>query len=68
MDGYGYPKLYSSIPVLEALDLAYNILFGDLDKGEKLVFINELLATIQKDEAGNPYLTKQQKRIIYING
>ena len=68
MDGYGYPKLYSSIPVLEALDLAYNILFGDLDKGEKLVFINELLATIQKDEAGNPYLTKQQKELFILMG
>lgn len=68
MDGYGYPKLYSSIPVLEALDLAYNILFGDLDKGEKLVFINELLATIQKDESGNPYLTKQQKELFILMG
>ena len=46
MDGYGYPKLYNSIPILKCLDLAYNILFSDLDKGEKIVFINELLACI----------------------
>ena len=68
MDGYGYPKLYSSIPVLEALDLAYNILFGDLDKGEKLVFINELLAEIKKTDDGTPYLTPQQKKLFILMG
>jgi len=67
MEGYGYPKLYSSIPVLKALDLAFNILFSDLDKGEKMMFINELLACIQTDQNGKPYLTqKQQEQFILL--
>lgn len=68
MDGYGLPKIYNSIPLFKAVDLCYNILYGDLDKGQKLVFINELLACIQKDKDGNPYLTKQQKEIFILLG
>ena len=67
MEGYGYPKLYSSIPVLKSLDLAFNILFSDLDKGEKMMFINELLACIQVGQDGKPYLTpKQQEQFILL--
>ena len=67
MEGYGYPKLYSSIPVLKSLDLAFNILFSDLDKGEKMMFINELLACIQTDQSGKAYLTrKQQEQFILL--
>ena len=67
MEGYGYPKLYSAIPVLKALDLAFNILFSDLDKGEKMMFINELLACIQTDQSGKAYLTpKQQEQFILL--
>lgn len=68
MEGYGYPKLYSSIPVLQALDLAFNILFSDLDKGEKMMFINELLACIQTDQNGKPYLTKKQQEQFILLG
>lgn len=68
MDGYGLPKVYNSIPLFKAVDLCYNILHGDLDKGQKLVFINELLACIQKDKDGNPYLTPQQKEIFILLG
>lgn len=68
MEGYGYPKLYSSIPVLKALDLAYNILYGDLSKGDKLVFINELLSCVSEDVNGNKYLTKQQKELFVLLG
>lgn len=68
MEGYGYPKLYSSIPVLKALDLAYNILYGDLDKGDKLVFINELLSCISEDAEGNKMLSKQQKELFVLLG
>lgn len=68
MDGYGLPKIYNSIPLFKAVDLCYNILHGDLDKGQKLVFINELLACIQKDKDGNPYLTQQQKEIFILLG
>lgn len=68
MVGYGLPKVYNSIIYFEAADLCYNILFGDLDKGQKVVFINELLALIEKDEAGNPYLTPQQKELFVLLG
>ncbi|MGN0352398.1 MAG: hypothetical protein ACI4ES_12165 [Roseburia sp.] len=68
MDGYGLPKIYNSIPLFKAVDLCYNILHGDLDKGQKLVFINELLACIQKDKDGKPYLSPQQKEIFILLG
>ena len=68
MEGYGLPKVYNSIPMFKALDLCYNIMFGDLDKGQKLVFINELLACVQKDENGMAYLTPQQKEVFILLG
>lgn len=69
MEGYGLPKIYGVIPVLKAVDLCYNILYGDLDKGQKLVFINELLACIKMDEkTGLPYLTEQQKELFILLG
>ena len=68
MEGYGYPKLYSAIPILKSLDLAFNILFSDLDKGEKMMFINELLACIQMDQNGKAYLTKKQQEQFILLG
>lgn len=68
MEGYGLPKIYNAIPFFMAVDLCYNILYGDLDKGQKLVFINELLACIQKDEEGRHYLTPQQKELFILLG
>lgn len=68
MEGYGLPKIYNCIPMFEALDLCYNLLHGDLDKSDKLLFINEMLASIQRDENGNPKLTKQQKKLFILLG
>ena len=68
MEGYGLPKIYNAIPLFKAMDLCYNILYGDIDKGNKLVFINELLACIQKDSNGTPYLTQQQKELFILLG
>lgn len=68
MEGYGLPKVYNSIPLFKAVDLCYNLLYGDLGKGDKLVFINELLACIQLDKNGNPYLTPQQKELFVLLG
>lgn len=65
MDGYGYPKLYSAIPVLKALDLAYNILYSDLDKGEKIVLVNEMLCEFDKD-TGKPRLSNEQKKMFML--
>lgn len=68
MDGYGLPKVYNSIPLFKAVDLCYNLLFGDLSKGDKLIFLNELLACIQHDKDGKPYLSPQQKEIFILLG
>lgn len=68
MDGYGLPKVHNNIPLFKAVDLCYNLLYGDLSKGDKLVFINELLACIQLDKNGNPYLTPQQKELFVLLG
>jgi A118 family predicted phage portal protein len=68
MEGYGLPKIYNSIPLLKAVDLCYNLLYGDLSKGDKLVFINELLACIKTKEDGSPYLTPQQKELFILLG
>lgn len=64
MEGYGFPKVLSSIPVFEGLDLCYNILFGDLDKGEKLVLINEMLCKF--DKSGNPITPNEQIKKTFV--
>lgn len=68
MEGYGLPKVYSAIPLFKALDLCYAILYGDLSKGEKLLFINELLAEINKKSDGSISLTPQQKDLFVLLG
>lgn len=69
MEGYGLPKIWNTIPFFKALDLAFNLLYGDLDKGDKLIFINELLACIQRDPVtNNAYLTPQQKKLFILLG
>ena len=69
MEGYGLPKIWNTIPFFKALDLAYNLLYGDLDKGDKVIFINELLACIQRDPQTNEaYLTPQQKKLFILLG
>jgi len=66
MEGYGYPKLHSAIPILRCLDLSFNILFTDLDKGEKMIFINELLCDFKED--GSPVFTPEQKKMFVLLG
>lgn len=68
MAGYGLPKIYNAIPLLKAVDLCYSILYGDLDKGEKLVFINELLSCINEKADGTYELTPQQKELFILTG
>lgn len=67
MDGYGLPKLFGAIPVLKALDLAFNVLFRDLDKADKLILINELLCQFDKDgEVMTP--NEQAKKLFVLLG
>lgn len=68
MEGYGFPKVYNSIALFKAIDLCYNILYGDLDKGEKLVFINELLSCFKRSKEGTHQLTAQQKDLFILLG
>lgn len=68
MTGYGLPKIYGSIPMFMIIDLCFNLLFGDLSKADKLVFLNELLACIKTDKDGKPRLTKQQKEVFILLG
>lgn len=68
MEGYGLPKVYNSIPFFKAIDLCYNILYGDLDKGEKVLFINELLACLKIKDDGEATLTPRQKDLFILLG
>lgn len=64
MTGYGYPKLYGAIGALQALDLCFNVLYGDLDKADKLVLVNELLCKF--DGSGNPITPNEQIKKIFV--
>lgn len=64
MEGYGLPKLLGAIPVLKALDLAFNVLFRDLDKADKLILINELLC--QFDENGKAITPNDQAKKLFV--
>ena len=68
MEGYGLPKVYNAIPLLKAMDLCYFLLYGDLNKSEKLIFINELLTEIKHRKDGTPMMTPQQKDIFILLG
>lgn len=68
MQEYGLPKVYNSIPFFKAIDLCYSILYGDLDKGEKLVFINEMLSCLKQKKDGTAELSPQQKDIFILLG
>lgn len=62
MEGYGLPKLYTAIPILEAMDLCYNVLFSDLDKAEKIILVNDLLCEFDT-RTGKPKITPEQKKL-----
>lgn len=68
MLGYGLPKIYNAIPYFKALDLCYNLLYGDLDKGDKIVFLNELLACLETKKDGTRALSPQHKDLFVLLG
>ena len=64
MEGYGLPKLWNAIPMLKALELCYNVLFGDLDKADKLLLVNEMLCKFDND--GNPITPCDQAKKVFV--
>ena len=64
MAGYGLPKLYNAIPMLKASDLCYNVLYGDLDKADKLLIVNDLMCKF--DENGEPITPNEQAKKLFV--
>lgn len=64
MKGYGYPKLWSAIPNLKIIDLGFTMLKRDLEKADKLILLNERLAS--KDKNGNKIPPSKAMRKIFI--
>ena len=64
MEGYGLPKLWNAIPMLKALELCYNVLFGDLDKADKMLLVNEMLCKFDND--GNPITPCEQAKKVFV--
>ena len=64
MDGYGLPKIDAAIPYFMALELAYTVLYGDLDKGEKMVIVNDLLCGFDKN--GKPIPPNRQAKKTFV--
>lgn len=64
MEGYGLPKLVNAIPMLKALDLCYNVLYGDLDKADKLLIVNDIMCTF--DDNGKPITPNEQAKKLFV--
>ena len=64
MQGYGYPKMYDQIPLLSALDMAFEGLSSDIETSEKLTLVNERLC--QFDDAGRPILPNEQMKRRFV--
>lgn len=66
MDGYGYPKVYGSIPLFLGLDAAFSAFLGDVDKSEAMTFINEKLCGF--DDTGRPIPPNEtmKRRFVFL--
>ncbi|MBD5515370.1 MAG: phage portal protein [Lachnospiraceae bacterium] len=64
MTGYGLPKIHNAIPMLKALDLCYNVLYGDLDKADKLLIVNDLMCKF--DDNGEPITPNEQAKKLFV--
>ena len=74
MDGYGFPKVYASIPLFLNLDAAFNSFFGDIEKSDTITFLNEQL--VDFDDNGTPQEARykgedkigiaQRKRFVFL--
>lgn len=64
MIGYGLPKLKNAIPVLKILELCFNVLYGDLDKADKLLIVNEIMCSF--DDNGKPITPNEQAKKLFV--
>ena len=66
MEGYGYPKVYGSIPIFLGLDAAFSAFLGDVDKSEAITFINEKLCGF--DDTGKPIPPNEsmKRRFVFL--
>lgn len=64
MEGYGLPKLINAIPILEIIDLCFNVLFGDLDKADKLLIVNDIMCKF--DENGEVITPNEQAKKLFV--
>jgi len=64
MDGFGFPKLLSTIPILKGLDAAFTAFLGDLDAAEKITLINEILCGF--DDTGKPIPPNEQMKRRFV--
>ena len=68
MDGFGYPKIWGSIPTLKKLDLCNMVLNGELEKGEKLVLTNEAMVELDRDTGRPKKKTPLMKKLFVFLG
>ena len=67
MYGYGYPKIWNAIPTLKILDLNFTLWRRDIEKADKLVFINDSI--MAKDSQGRlKPMSKSMKKIFAFIG
>ena len=64
--GYGLPKIWNAIPHLKTLDLAYNVLFTDLEKADKIIIANDILCKYNKQ--GEVVQSPEQKKMFVLTG
>ncbi len=50
--------------MLKSLDLCYNVLFGDLDKADKLLIVNDIMCKF--DENGKPITPNEQAKKLFV--
>lgn len=65
MEGFGYPKIYPTIPILACLDAGFTALKGDIETSEKLTLINEALCKF--DDAGRPIPPNEQMKRRFVS-
>ena len=65
-EGYGLPKLWNAIPHLKSLDLAYNVLYNDLHKGDKIIIANDILCKYGKK--GEIVQSPEHKKMFVLTG